>query len=184
MTSYGVSKQHRFSVEYNFHNTCFDFITATIYDRYLNIPGDNQETVGGGIKFSAEAWRRNQSNGNIFPVTGPLCAEFAGHRWISLTNASDAEIWCFFDLHLNKREAGDLRRHRAHYDVTIMYISGTTRIYIYIYIYWRKILNVAHDFKYNPINEFIHSGAGNYVKIICLLIFITLNSQCFPYRKG
>ena len=35
------------------------------------------------------------SNGNIFRVTGPLCGEFKGHRWISLTKASDEELWCF-----------------------------------------------------------------------------------------
>ena len=35
------------------------------------------------------------SNGNIFRVTGPLCGEFTGHRWIPLTNVSDAELWCF-----------------------------------------------------------------------------------------
>ena len=35
------------------------------------------------------------SNGNIFRVTGPLCGEFPGHRWIPLTKASDAELWCF-----------------------------------------------------------------------------------------
>ena len=35
------------------------------------------------------------SNGNIFRVTGPLCGEFAGHRGIALTKASDAELWCF-----------------------------------------------------------------------------------------
>ena len=43
------------------------------------------------------------SNGNIFRVTGPLCGEFTGDRWIPLTKASDAELWCFFDLRLNKR---------------------------------------------------------------------------------
>ena len=35
------------------------------------------------------------SNGNIFCVNGPLCGEFTGHRWIPLTKASDAELWCF-----------------------------------------------------------------------------------------
>ena len=35
------------------------------------------------------------SNENIFRVTGPLCGEFTGHRWIPLTKASDAELWCF-----------------------------------------------------------------------------------------
>ena len=35
------------------------------------------------------------SNENIFRVTGPLCGEFTGRRWILLTKASDAELWCF-----------------------------------------------------------------------------------------
>ena len=43
------------------------------------------------------------SNGNIFRVTGPLCGEFTGHRWISLTKASDAELWCSLICALNKR---------------------------------------------------------------------------------
>ena len=60
------------------------------------------------------------SNGNIFRVTGPLCGEFTGHRWIPRTKASDAE--------LNNREAGDLRRHRAHYDVTVMWMVEFIRL--------------------------------------------------------
>ena len=43
------------------------------------------------------------SNGNIFRVTGHLCGEFTGLWWIPRTKASDAELWCFFDLRLNKR---------------------------------------------------------------------------------
>ena len=35
------------------------------------------------------------SNGNIFRVTGHLCGEFTGARWIPHTKASDAEFWCF-----------------------------------------------------------------------------------------
>ena len=35
------------------------------------------------------------SNGNIFRVTGLLCGEFIGDRWIPHTNASDAELWYF-----------------------------------------------------------------------------------------
>ena len=34
------------------------------------------------------------SNGNILRVTGHLCEEFTGHRWIP-HKASDAELWCF-----------------------------------------------------------------------------------------
>ena len=62
------------------------------------------------------------SNGKIFRVTGPLCGEFTGLRWIPLTNASDAELWSasWINGWVNKREAGGLRRHRAHYDVIVM----------------------------------------------------------------
>ena len=36
------------------------------------------------------------SNGNIdlLRVTGHLCGEFTGHRWIPRTKASDVELWC------------------------------------------------------------------------------------------
>ena len=66
------------------------------------------------------------SNGNNFRVTGPLCGEFTGHRWIPLTKASDAQLWCFLwsatwiNGWVNNRGAGDLRRHRAYYDVIVM----------------------------------------------------------------
>ena len=43
------------------------------------------------------------SNENIFRINGPLCGEYIGHRRIPLTKASDMELWCFFDLHLNER---------------------------------------------------------------------------------
>ena len=62
-----------------------------------------------GKKPTASAARRNtfmfmmrwaphimtSSNGNIFRVTGHLCGEFTGPRWIPRTKASDAELWCF-----------------------------------------------------------------------------------------
>ena len=35
------------------------------------------------------------SNGDIFRVTGHLCGEFTGDRWIPLTKASDGELWYF-----------------------------------------------------------------------------------------
>ena len=66
------------------------------------------------------------SNGNIFHVTGSLCGEFTGHRWIPLTKASDKELWCFLwsepwiNGWVNNREAGDLRCNRARYDATVM----------------------------------------------------------------
>ena len=35
------------------------------------------------------------SYGSIFRVTSPLWGETTDHRWIPLTKASDADIWCF-----------------------------------------------------------------------------------------
>ena len=60
------------------------------------------------------------STGSIFRVTGPFRGEFTGPR--PVTRSFDV----FFDLRsnrqlsLNNREAGDLRRHRTHYDVIVM----------------------------------------------------------------
>ena len=42
-------------------------------------------------------------NGNLFRVRGHLCGELTGHRWIPRTKASDAELWRFFGILLNKR---------------------------------------------------------------------------------
>ena len=51
-----------------------------------------------------------------------LCA---GNSPVTGTKASDAEFDIFFDQRLSKqlsnnRDAGDLRRHRAHHDGTVM----------------------------------------------------------------
>ena len=66
------------------------------------------------------------SNGNICHVTGPLCEESHG----SLVNSPHKDQWrgalIFFLIcawingWVNNREAGDLRRHLARYDVTVM----------------------------------------------------------------
>ena len=68
------------------------------------------------------------SSGNIFLVTGPLWGESIGHRWIPLTKASDAELWCFFELRLkkgwaNNRDDDDLGPNRVHYNVPVMIIE-------------------------------------------------------------
>ena len=65
------------------------------------------------------------SNGNIFRVTGPLCGEFTGHRWIphkgQRCGALIFSLICaWINDWVNNREAGDLRRHRTHNDVIVM----------------------------------------------------------------
>ena len=76
---------------------------------------------------NSNTYMMTSSNGNTFRVTGPLCGEFTGHRWIPRTKSQ----WCgtlMFSLiyawingWVNNREAGDLRRHGALYDVNVMY---------------------------------------------------------------
>ena len=65
------------------------------------------------------------SNGNIFRVTGHLCGnspgtgEFPAQR--PVTRSFDFSLICaWINYWVNNREAGDLRRYRAHYDVTLM----------------------------------------------------------------
>ena len=47
------------------------------------------------FKLKQQNVMMTSSNGNIFRVTGHLCGEFTGHRWIPRTKASDAELWYF-----------------------------------------------------------------------------------------
>ena len=64
------------------------------------------------------------SNGNIFRVTGHLCGEFTGPRWIPaqrpVTRNFFSLICVWINGWVNNCKAGDLRRYRAHYDVTVM----------------------------------------------------------------
>ena len=84
------------------------------------------------------------SNGNFFRFTGLLCREFTGDWWFPLTKASDAQLWCllwsapWINSWVNNREAGDLRRHHAHYDITVMMptMSYITLIDYYLVQFW------------------------------------------------
>ena len=92
------------------------------------------------------AFMMTSSNGNIFRVTGRLCGEFTRHRWIPPTKVSDAEHWCFFFIcswikgWANNGEAGNLRRHRTHYDVTVMCRTGSSLIYKVSHLFLPKLL--------------------------------------------
>ena len=69
------------------------------------------------------------SNGNIFRVTGPF-------HWSPLNSPHKGQwrraliffIWASINAWVNNREAGDLRRHHAHYDVIVMnYLNNGTQ---------------------------------------------------------
>ena len=48
-----------------------------------------------GFCWISQPIMTTSSNVNIFRVSGPLCGEFTGHRWIPLTKVNDAGLWCF-----------------------------------------------------------------------------------------
>ena len=97
------------------------------------------------------------SNGNIFSVTGHLCGEFTGHRWIPRTKASDVEFWYFRwsvpeqTVWVSNRVTGDLRRRRTHYDVTVVW---------WIHLEWLVMRTVFHfhDAIMDQENFVIHYG--------------------------
>ena len=79
-------------------------------------------------------------------VIGPLWGKSTCHRWIPLTKASDAELWCSFwsapEKRLSKpsRRLCDLRRHRAHYDVTVMSSLVKHILSWYPYFSWERFV--------------------------------------------
>ena len=75
------------------------------------------------------------SNGNIFRVSGHLCREFPGHRWIPHTRVSDETMFSLICVWINgwanNREAGDLRRYPTHYDVTVIHGHKTMFFFLW-----------------------------------------------------
>ena len=115
------------------------------------------------------------SDGNIFRFTGPLWGESTGHRWITLTKASDTKLWCFLwsapwiNDWVNNREAGDLRRHRAHYDVIVMNLK--------IWWWWQLFAL----FCFQQLMTMLHCAAmNNHVEVIR---FINDSLENFPFNE-
>ena len=79
-----------------------------LYGPSHSFPGERIFT----LKLHPVAWlyKMTSTNGNVFRVTGPLCGEFTGPGEFP-TQINDWVI---------NREAGDLRRHRGHYDINVM----------------------------------------------------------------
>ena len=117
-------------------------LNKNVLPEFSNVP--NVVTVLWKLSHISHTWWRHQ-NGNIVRVTGHLCGEFTGPRWIPRTKASDAMLWCFlwsaseYNGSVNNREAGDLRRYRAHHDVTVMKLfarSSPTRGELFSRKFW------------------------------------------------
>ena len=92
----------------------------------------NQNRISWKQKTPCNAYMMTSSNGNIFRVTVHLSADFTGQRWIP-RKKGQWRVALMFSLictwingFVNNREAGDLRYHRAHYDVIVMKIFERT----------------------------------------------------------
>ena len=82
------------------------------------------------------------SNGNIFRVTGPLCGKFTGHWWIPPPPPPPPPPPTHTHTHTHKSQwrralmfilncawiNGLSKRHRAHYDVTVMHCRNNTHL--------------------------------------------------------
>ena len=74
------------------------------------------------VQFAISWWRHQ----NIFLVTHLLWGESTGRRWFPLIKACDAELWFFSLIYAwaiggaHNLDTGDLRRHRSHYDVSVI----------------------------------------------------------------
>ena len=108
------------------------------------------------------------SNGNIFRVTCPLCGEFTVHRWIPLTKARrEALMFSLNSAWINNHEACDLRRHRTHYDVSVLFFKQARQWYVRL----RSRSNVlpyikVHQKRYIMMSATVSRVTG--VSIVCL----------------
>ena len=70
----------------------------------------------------ARFFMMTSSNGNIFRITDQVCREFTGDKgqWRGALMFSLICVWINGWVKVYNHEAGDLRRYRAHYDVTVM----------------------------------------------------------------
>ena len=87
-------------------------------------------------------------NGNIFRVTGHLCGEFTGpwRQWRGALMFSLICVW--INGWVNNREAGDLRRHRGHYDVNVMSQQSAAAgllPYCHDFMVPYEAMNLAHN---------------------------------------
>ena len=122
-------------------------IFGQIDDKNFNL---NKFVVSFKLIFSGNEWIFFRLHDDVikwkqFPRYWPFVRGIHRSRWIPRTKASDADLWCFFFIYawmngwVNNGEAGDLRRHRAHYDVTVMYIIMLWRSLLSL-LTWRPVI--------------------------------------------
>ena len=92
----------------------------------MSLAGRENECIIGDYKLTSNMLHDDVIKCKHFPRYWPIVRGLHRLPVNSLTKARDAELWCFLwsapwiNAWVNNREAGDLMRHRAHYDVIVM----------------------------------------------------------------
>ena len=130
----------------------------------------------------------HSSTGNIVSISQDDIIKwkhFPRYWWIPPTMAIDAGLWCFLSSapwingSVNKREAGDLNRHRARYDVIIcgrnpsyipqfcyiIYEEKSTILYLYAIIHIFSSIFSVHTLKLQIYFHKYQPGKFSYMKI-------------------
>ena len=122
---------------------------------------------------------KTSSNENIFRVTDPLCGEFTGRWWIPHHKGQWRGALMFSLIGtwtsgwVYNRYAGDLRRHRAHYDVIVMWV----RRVIIMSSHETHSASLAVDYPHNKL--VMRSCDGVFVVILSKLLNKQLRGQWF-----
>ena len=128
------------------------------------------------------------SNGNIFRVTGHLCGEFTGPRWIPPHKGQwwgdlvFSLICVWINGWVNNREAGDLTRYRVHYDVTVMRNTPYSSPVIYgvfvVAILMKKV-RVTIDQSHKSHNASVpYPTMQHFVTEMCTCVHISVTKWC------
>ena len=85
-------------------------------------------------------WQRKRTHGISWwrhrsPVNSPHKGQWRGALMFSF-------IYTWMNDWVNNRETGDLRRHPAHYDVTVMFAGFSEGFWISVSSQWREIINM------------------------------------------
>ena len=108
-------------------------ITEVFFQYFWKFTGQMDTLEHSSTTSIFSVFMMTSSNGNMFRATGfcagnspvtagnsPGTGEFPSHR--PVTRSFDVSLICAWaNGSVNNQDAGDLRRHRAHYDVTVMW---------------------------------------------------------------
>ena len=113
------------------YRKCIWWLKAILFFTIYNKMGFYYEILTYHPLTGFSRWRHLMGT---FAALLDICAgNFTGHRWIPFTKANDVGLWCFLwsapglKDGVNNRKAGDLIRHRAHCDVTVLLNSCQSR---------------------------------------------------------